>query len=405
ADGRKAIDTTKETSNRSWADTGSKVKSAVDASIRPAIKRMSTDQRQLASSSRTDMSQVRGAASSAASGTSRSFGDMKRSLDSLDSKFGSTQKNISKSVSRIPTAVKSNVREAVDFIQRAMISPVNSKLLGPAKLSKIGSLPQYATGGVVPGYAPGRDSVLAMLSPGESILRPEVTRALGEQTIHALNQAAMQGKLPAFASGGVVGSWDDAIPGMFSDTAGPILKNLVQNFVKGAGVWPARPGAAGVKRAGPAIEKILEAKDEKFMASMISPVGDMVKRWTPLVQRVLKELGLSLSHTNLILHRIRVESGGNPNAINLWDINAKNGVPSQGLMQTIPPTFAAYAGPYKKLGITNPLASIYAGINYATSRYGSNWTRALSGTQGYWTGTLSASPGLALVGERGPELV
>src|SRR5690606_36649801 len=74
-------------------------------------------------------------------------------------------------------------------------------------------------------------------------------------------------------------------------------------------------------------------------------------------------------------------------------------------MQTIPPTFAAYAGPYKKLGITNPLASIYVGINYATSRYGSNWTRALSGTQGYWTGTLSASPGLALVGERGPELV
>src|SRR5690606_39853016 len=105
--------------------------------------------------------------------------------------------------------------------------------------------------------------------------------ALGEAANAALSRAAMQGKVPAFASGGVVGSWDDAIPGMFSDTAGPILKNLVQIFVKGAGVWPARPGAAGVKRAGPAIEKILEAKVEKFMASMISPVGDMAKRWTP----------------------------------------------------------------------------------------------------------------------------
>src|SRR5690606_41477480 len=119
----------------------------------------------------------------------------------------------------------------------------------------------------------------------------------------------------------------------------------------------------------------------------------------------LKELGLSLSHTNLILHRIRVESGGNPNAINLWDINAKNGVPSQGLMQTIPPTFAAYAGPYKKPGITNPLASIYAGINYATGRHGSIWTRALSGTQGYWTEPVSTSPRLTPVSERGTALV
>ncbi|AEW94051.1 hypothetical protein SCATT_16800 [Streptantibioticus cattleyicolor NRRL 8057 = DSM 46488] len=37
-------------------------------------------------------------------------------------------------------------------------------------------------------------------------------------------------------------------------------------------------------------------------------------------------------------------------------------------MQTIPPTFDAYAGPYRSLGITNPLASIYAGLNYAIHR-------------------------------------
>ncbi len=44
-------------------------------------------------------------------------------------------------------------------------------------------------------------------------------------------------------------------------------------------------------------------------------------------------------------------------------------------------------------------------MNYATHRYESGWPNALSGTRGYWTGTNSASPGLALVGERGPELV
>ena len=40
-------------------------------------------------------------------------------------------------------------------------------------------------------------------------------------------------------------------------------------------------------------------------------------------------------------------------------------------MQTIPPTFAAYAGPYASRGITDPLANIYAGCNYAINRYGS----------------------------------
>jgi hypothetical protein len=405
SDGRKSIEVTKETSNKAWSATGSNVKSSVDSTIRPAMKRMVSEQAQLAQSSKSGMSSVKTAVSSAASGTSKSFGEMKGGLKSLEGSFSNSQKNIGRSVGKIPSSVKSNVREAIDFIQRAMISPVNSKLLGPAKLSKIGSLPQYATGGVVPGYAPGKDSVLAMLSPGESILRPEVTKALGENTVHALNQAAMKGRLPAFASGGVVGSWDDAVPGMFSDTAGPILKNLVEGYLKGGNTWPARTGGVGVKRSATAIESILDTKDKSFMDTMMSPVGDMVKRWTPLVQRVLKELGLSLKHTALILHRIRVESGGNPKAINNWDINAKNGINSRGLMQTIPSTFAAYAGPYKKLGIYNPLASIYAGVNYATHRYGKNWTRALSGTSGYWTGTLSASPGLALVGERGPELV
>lgn len=48
----------------------------------------------------------------------------------------------------------------------------------------------FAGGGVVPGYAPGVDSRMAMVSPGEGILRPEVVRALGVKTIHALNRAA-----------------------------------------------------------------------------------------------------------------------------------------------------------------------------------------------------------------------
>ncbi|MFJ8699465.1 transglycosylase SLT domain-containing protein [Streptomyces ardesiacus] len=146
-------------------------------------------------------------------------------------------------------------------------------------------------------------------------------------------------------------------------------------------------------------------KDEIDIQLGIPGVGDEVSRWTPQVKMALGQLGLPMSDVPLVLHRIKVESGGNPNAINKWDINAKNGYPSQGLMQTIPQTFARYAGPYRSRGITDPMASIYAGLNYAIHTYGSGWRKALSGVKGYWTGTQSASPGFALVGERGPELI
>lgn len=63
------------------------------------------------------------------------------------------------------------------------------------------------------------------------------------------------------------------------------------------------------------------------------------------------------------------ESGGNPKAINNWDINAQNGVPSQGLMQTIPPTFNAHKLPGHG-DILNPVDNIIAGVLYTYSRYG-----------------------------------
>lgn len=64
------------------------------------------------------------------------------------------------------------------------------------------------------------------------------------------------------------------------------------------------------------------------------------------------------------------ESGGNPNAVNDWDSNARAGIPSKGLMQTIGPTFSAYMK--KGYGnIMNPVDNTIAAINYIKSRYGS----------------------------------
>lgn len=50
-------------------------------------------------------------------------------------------------------------------------------------------------GGVIPGYAPGVDSVPTMLSPGEAVLVPELTRALGADWIYDMN-ARFSGRSP-----------------------------------------------------------------------------------------------------------------------------------------------------------------------------------------------------------------
>jgi len=106
------------------------------------------------------------------------------------------------------------------------------------------------------------------------------------------------------------------------------------------------------------------------LASAMLGVGSGAQRWAPLVSQVLGLLGQPGFYVGSVLSLIQHESGGNPNAINLWDINAQRGDPSRGLMQTIGSTFNAYAGPYRGLGIYNPLANIYAGINYGIHRYG-----------------------------------
>ncbi|MFC9706469.1 transglycosylase SLT domain-containing protein [Streptomyces sp. NPDC056943] len=72
------------------------------------------------------------------------------------------------------------------------------------------------------------------------------------------------------------------------------------------------------------------------------------------------------------LHKnIMRESSGNPRAINNWDINAINGVPSKGLLQVIYPTFKAYHIPGTKFDQYDPVANLVAAANYAADRYGS----------------------------------
>ena len=103
-----------------------------------------------------------------------------------------------------------------------------------------------------------------------------------------------------------------------------------------------------------------------------SPPPGNVQDWIQQAIQQLEAAGVPASELNAndIWTIIQHESGGNPNAINLWDSNAQAGHPSKGLMQTIDSTFNSY----KLAGhdnIYNPVDNIIAGVRYALSRYGS----------------------------------
>jgi SLT domain-containing protein len=85
---------------------------------------------------------------------------------------------------------------------------------------------------------------------------------------------------------------------------------------------------------------------------------------------IMKAKGIPGSYHGLHKNIMR-ESSGNPMAINDWDINAINGIPSKGLLQVIPPTFKAYHVEGTSWDIYNPVANITAAANYAADKYGS----------------------------------
>lgn len=133
--------------------------------------------------------------------------------------------------------------------------------------------------------------------------------------------------------------------------------------------------------------------------------GSGVSRWSGVAAKALMMTGqYSKANLDRLLYQMKTESGGNPRAINLWDINAKRGIPSKGLMQVIDPTFRAYAMPGFNTNIYDPLSNILASIRYAVSRYGS-LSKAYRGV-GYDTGGLINNEGLYQLAEGGwPEWV
>lgn len=338
----------------------------------------------------------------------------KSGIHSIGEAFSKTGDWIRTSWDKVKDAAASPVRWVVNTVYTNGIEKVWNSVAHAVGLNlSLPDAPKFADGGINAGYAPGHDTVLAMTSPGEAWMVPEWTRAVGADNIYRWNRLARQsgpdavrrdmlgystgGVTPHFADGGIVnaiggfiGSVASTVSGFVKDPGGSIgrwivdpVKSLLKNV--GGGEWGSMIARFPMMIANGLVDKA------KSLWSSVSGAGSFkagagVAQWTPQVLQALKMLGQPASMLNTVLRRMNQESGGNPNAINNWDSNAKAGMPSQGLMQTIPGTFHAYAGPFAGKPITDPLANIYAGLNYAIHRYGS--LDALNRPGGYATGGI-----------------
>ena len=145
-----------------------------------------------------------------------------------------------------------------------------------------------------------------------------------------------------------------------------------------------------------------------YGASAGNPAGHSVNRWRPYVARALKANGFAATASQVAawMKVIRRESNGDPSVINTWDSNARMGMPSKGLVQTIQPTFDAY----KFRGHSNPLNGyddLLAGIHYMKAKYGSGPSAfaTVSGPMGYDSGGRVMKKQLAWLAENNPEYV
>ncbi|MFG2221470.1 transglycosylase SLT domain-containing protein [Streptomyces sp. NPDC048644] len=98
--------------------------------------------------------------------------------------------------------------------------------------------------------------------------------------------------------------------------------------------------------------------------------ADNLDGWIRESLDIMAKKGIPGSYEGIHRNVIR-ESAGNPQAINNWDINAINGVPSKGLLQVIAPTFQAYHVEGTSWDAYDPVANITAACNYAADKYGS----------------------------------
>jgi tape measure domain-containing protein len=291
-------------------------------------------------------------------------------LKGIGSFFGMLKELFSGGWTSITNGLKSFVANAGDWF---------ATFLDTAK-TKFGAIVDAAKNipaGIVKGLSSGVKAIEDAIAGLADALVKKFKKALGIQSPSKVFTEMGGHILSGLANGLTSGNLLDLGKAVFSDFGGGIMNTVdkIKGFVTGA-----------------------------FSGGANGSVGS----W---IQSALAITGAPSSWLGPLSTLVQKESGGNPNAINLTDSNAKAGHPSKGLFQTIDSTFSAYA--IKGLGnIYNPVSNAVAGIRYIMDRYGSVFNvpgikSMMTGGayKGYASGTNSAIAGWHLVGEEGPELM
>jgi hypothetical protein len=106
-------------------------------------------------------------------------------------------------------------------------------------------------------------------------------------------------------------------------------------------------------------------RDETGDTGVLYDPSKGAAQWTPVIERALQMVGSSLANVDRSIEQTDIESHGDPNAVGP---ESSDGNPS-GLVQVKPGTFAAYRSSDLPDSVTDPLANLYAGMNYAINRY------------------------------------
>lgn len=314
--------------------------------------------------------------------------------------------------------IKSPVLGAVKAIANA-VNWVYGKLGGDGDLINVSGLDKYARGtngvardsfGVVNDQSGNTYRELVQYPNGQTVIPKGRNVVLpmpkGTKVMPAGQTAALMGitGVKKYKSGignffgNTVDKITDIASNIFSYIKDPkkLLQAAIDKFTDLTGAL--EPGITLAKTAVNSLFETAVSKIKGFFDSFgavaYKPSAG-VEQWRGLAkQALLLTNQFSESNLNALLTQMMHESGGNPNAINNWDINAIRGIPSKGLMQVIDPTFRANAMAGFNTNIYDPLSNMIAAINYTVRKYGSlyaGWTAR--GYKGYakGIGTFSMS--------------
>ncbi|MEU3921411.1 transglycosylase SLT domain-containing protein [Streptomyces sp. NPDC029004] len=214
-------------------------------------------------------------------------------------------------------------------------------------------------------------AVTFSLVPGNASAGTE-TEALSSTPVAQANVAKQQTALAAKAKADAAAAKAKAEAAAKAKAAAAAkAKAAAAAKAKAAAAKKKAEAAAKKKAAAKAAAKKRAKQQAASRAAARKPIfANNLDGWIKESLSIMKKHGIPGTYDGL--HRnIMRESSGNPNAINNWDINAINGVPSIGLLQVIKPTFDAYHVAGTKHSQYDPVANIVAAANYAADRYGS----------------------------------